>query len=74
MKDRVQARPFRKKGVRLTPCGGSPVPKLRPALTALIGLALAQSGSPSAAAKMIGVSLRKLRARMREYGLMEAAR
>ena len=49
MKGRVQACPFHKKSVRLTARGGSSVPRLYPALTALIGLALAQSGSPSPA-------------------------
>ena len=53
------------------PC---PVLKLQPALVALMGLALAASGSPDAAAKELGLSLRQFRTRLRQYGLTEVAR
>lgn len=48
----------------------APVLKLQPDLVALIGLALAESGSPSVAAKRLGLSLRDLRTRLRQYGML----
>ena len=61
-------------GICLASQSTAPVLKLQPALVAMIGLALAQSGSPGAAARRLGVSLRDLRTRLRQYGLTEVAR
>ena len=61
-------------GICLASQSTAPVLKLQPALVALMGLALAASGSPGAAAKELGLSLRQFRTRLRQCGLTEVAR
>lgn len=70
----VHARVLRGGRIHLKSDGKAPVLKLEPALVALISLALAKFGSPGAAARRLGVSLRDLQTRLRQYGLTEAAR